>query len=291
MYFAMTVDDVALRDWSKPKNFQHLIEFFVQEGLSATFFVVPIDEETGKPFYTLSNDYIPLIRDGMAAGLNFEQHGLRHNRFELGIPPAMVLDLPHEVENKRYAKENKAFLEQEHSVANCRKRLAQGKRVLEDAFEAYITGFRAPALQESPGMFTALKEEGYCFDSSKVLQETGWDYILDKMDVPPRKITRARWQGLREQSHGLMFPLTCDYTWYLTPAKYAKAMELAKLDFRSCMSENIPFVTVCHVDPVHGGEGIRFLSELYRFAKDECAVKGEKLDFVNLKQLASAWKD
>ena len=29
----------------------------------------------------------------------------------------------------------------------------------------------------------ALKEEGYLYDSSLCLQETGWDYILDNMDV------------------------------------------------------------------------------------------------------------
>ena len=286
MYFGMSVDDVALDGWCKPANFRHLIEFFRQENIPATFFVVPIDEATDKPFYTLSAEYVPIIREAAQAGFDFEQHGLRHNRFEFGVPPMMVLDLPHETENKRWAAENREFLEKDHCVENCRARLRQGRTILEDAFGFSVSGFRSPALQESPGMFAALKEEGYRFDSSTALQETGWDYILDKMDVPRREITRERYEALRQKSRGLMLPLTCDYTWYLTEAKFAKTMEMAKADFRQCMENDIPFVTVCHVDPVHDGEGIRFLHELYRFARGEAERNGVDLEFGNLKQIA-----
>ena len=286
MYFGMSVDDVGLDGWCKPSRLSRLIEFFCKEDVSATFFVVPVDEATNKPFYTLSSDYLPIIRDALQAGFNFEQHGLRHNRFELGVPPMMVLDLPHEAENKRWAAEHKAFLEKDHCTANCRERLRQGRAVLEDVFGYAITGFRAPALQESPGMFEALKEEGYKFDSSACLQETGWDYILDKMDVPPREITRDKYEALRVKSYGLTLPLTCDYTWCLAKEKYAKTMELAKHDFRQCLANDIPFVTVCHVDPVLEGEGLHFLSDLYKMAKEESAVSGKELEIINLKTLS-----
>lgn len=52
-YFGMSVDDVALDGWSKPENFLRLVEFFNKENLPATFFVVPVDEATDRPFYTL----------------------------------------------------------------------------------------------------------------------------------------------------------------------------------------------------------------------------------------------
>ncbi|MBO4630590.1 MAG: hypothetical protein J5858_01570, partial [Lentisphaeria bacterium] len=178
------------------------------------------------------------------------------------------------------------FLEKDHCTANCRERLRQGRMILEDAFAYAITGFRAPALQESPGMFKALKEEGYKFDSSACLQETGWDYILDKMDVPPREITRGKYEALRTKGYGLTLPLTCDYTWYLAKEKYAKTMELAKHDFRQCLANDIPFVTVCHVDPVLEGEGLHFLSDLYKTAKDESALAGKELEIINLKTLS-----
>lgn len=283
MYFGMSVDDVALSGWSKVENFRKLIEFFQKEKVSATFFTVPVDEESNQPFYTLSKEYIPIMRQAIEDGFNFEQHGLRHNRFELGIPPKMILDLPHETENKRYAQENKDFLEQDHCVENCRKRLAEGRKILEDSLECKISGFRSPALQESNGMYQALKEEGYLFDSSTALQETGWDYILDKMDIPRRDITKARYEEQRKKSYNLSLPLTCDYTWYLTKEKYAKAMELAQEDFRQCMACDIPFITVAHVDPVFEGEGLNFLHELYDFAKEEAEKNQILLEFANLK--------
>lgn len=289
-YFGMSVDDVALKGWSKPENFRHLVEFFTREGVSATFFVVPLDEESDKPFHTLSSDYLFIIRDAAQAGFDFEQHGLRHNRFELGVPPAMVLDLPHEAENKRWAEANRDFLEKDHCVKNCRARLKQGRTILEDVFGFAVNGFRAPALQESPGMFAALKAEGYAFDSSSAMQPTGWDYILDKMDVPPRKIDRAAWDSLRAKSFDLMLPLTCDYTWYLTPEKYAKAMKLAEHDLDACLAADIPFVTVCHVDPVHEGEGLRFLHELYGLAREKAAAAGREPVFANLKYIAGVFK-
>ena len=285
-YFGMSVDDVALKGWSKPENFAHLIEFFKSEQVPATFFLVPIDEESDQEFYTLSDQYLPLIQAAHQDGFEFAQHGLRHNRFELGVPPAMVLDLPHEVENKRYAHENAEALAKDHCVENCRARLRQGREVLEKALGFEVSGFRAPALQESPGMFEALAAEGYKYDSSCCMQETGWDYLLDKLDVMPRKITRERYESLRSKGFGIMLPLTCDYTWYLTPERYELTMKMAQQDLRSCIKEDIPFVTVCHVDPVHEGEGLRFLHELYAFARIAAAEAGREIEFCNLKTLA-----
>ena len=285
-YFGMSVDDVALKGWSKPENFAHLIEFFQAEKVPATFFVVPIDEDSDQPFYTLSDRYLEIIKDAKKLGFDFAQHGLRHNRFELGVPPDMVLDLPHEVENKRYARENAAALAADHCVENCRQRLKQGRKILEEAFGFEVTGFRAPALQESPGMFDALALENYAYDSSNCMQETGWDYLLDKLDVEPRAITRERYESLRAKGHNIMLPLTCDYTWYLTPERYDLTMKMAMQDLQSCMELDIPFVTVCHVDPVHEGEGLKFLHELYANARKMAADAGRDIEFVNLQTLA-----
>ena len=288
-YFGMSVDDVALRGWCKVENFRHLIEFFRAEQVPATFFVVPVDEESDKPFYTLSADYLPIIKEAAQSGFDFEQHGLRHNRFELGVPPAMVLDLPHEAENKRWAAANRDFLAKDHCVENCRARLRRGRTVLEDAFGFAVTGFRSPALQESPGMFAALKAEGYAFDSSGAMQPTGWDYIQGRMDTPPRAVGRAAWDALRAKSSGLMLPLTCDYTWYLTHEKYSQTMQLAEHDLDACLAAGIPFVTVCHVDPVHEGEGLRFLHELYELARARAAAAGRETVFANLKDIAGVF--
>ena len=288
-YFGMTIDDIALADWSTVEHFSRLIEFLTDEKIPATCFVVPVDEQTDQPFSHFGKEYIPLIRDAVKGGFAVGQHGIRHNRFELGIPPAMVLDLPHETENKRYALENKSFLEQVHSEANCRQRLRFGRTILEDALELRIDGFRAPALQESAGMFAALEKEGYLYDSSICMQETGWDYIMDKMDVPAREISRARWEEIHQRGRGLTLPLTCDYTWFVTKEKHAKTLELAKHDLRACISSEIPFIALTHVDPVFSGEGIRFLKELFSLAREEAASAGMEIEFTTLTNIAGVF--
>ena len=285
-YFGMTVDDVALAHWSTPDNLEKVLDFFREEGIPATLFVVPIDEESNKPFFTFDDRYLPLIQQATKDGFRFGQHGLRHNRFELGIPPAFVLNLPHEIENKRWVDKNREALLRELTGNLCRERIRQGRKVLEDAFGFSVQSFRAPALQESPAMFAALKEERFLADSSCLLQETAYDYYLDNMDAVPQEITRARWEAIHRKGHGLTFPLTCDYTWDLHDNHYAKVMDLAKHDFRQCLENDIPFVTVCHVNPVFDGEGIRFLRELYRFAKETTEAVGRELQFKTLEELA-----
>lgn len=287
-YFGMSVDDVALDGWSKPENYAHLIEFFKSEGVKATFQIVPIDEATDKPFYTLSSDYVTLTKKAYEDGFCFGLHGLRHNRFELGVPPMMVLDLPHEVENKKWAEANREFLEKDHCLANCRARLQQGRKILEDALGFKINGFRAPALQESPAMFEAIRDEGFLWDSSLCLQETGWDYLLDKFDVQPREITRARWEAVNQKGYGLTLPLTCDYTWFLSEDNFDRMFELAKHDFLQSLAVNVPFVTLCHVDPVHEGVGIKFLHEFYAFARIVTAAAGKELCFETFDNIAKA---
>ena len=285
-YFGMTVDDVALKHWSTPDNLEKILDFFRNEGIRATFFVVPIDEESDTPFFKFDERYLPLIQQASKDGFRFGQHGLRHNRFELGIPPAFVLNLPHEIENKRWVEKNRDILLSELTVKLCRERIRQGRKLLEDAFGFPVLSFRAPALQESPAMFAALKEEGFLADSSCLLQETAYDYYLDRMDTVPQEITRKRWEDIHRKGHGLTFPLTCDYTWDLHDNHYDKMMDLAKHDFRQCLENDIPFVTVCHVNPVFDGEGIRFLHEFYQFAKETTEAAERELQFKTLEELA-----
>ncbi len=290
MYFGMSVDDVALTGWSNPANFASLIRFFDDEKIPATFFVVPLDEESGNTFAELPGNYVDMIKKAHNGGHEFAQHGLRHNRFELGVPPLMILDLPHETESKRYAEENRAQLAAEQTCENLRPRLRQGREILENALGFRIAGFRAPALQESPGMFEALAAEKYIYDASACLQETGWDYIMGRMDVAPREITRERYLELRKKTSIPLLPLTTDYTWYLTAEKYDRVWAMAQQDFRACCRAGIPFVTVTHVDPVFEGEGIRFLHEFFAWAREEAVRQNLNLEFMTLEQIATKVK-
>ena len=67
---------------------------------------------------------------------------------------------------------------------------------------------------------------------------------------------------------------------------YAKTMELALHDLRACMVADIPFITVCHIDPVQEGEGIPFLHELYERAREEAAARGLSLEFSTIADIA-----
>ena len=62
-------------------------------------------------------------------------------------------------------------------------------------------------------------------------------------------------------------------------------MSMAQHDFRQSLENDLPFVTVCHVNPVFDGEGIRFLHEFYQFAKETTAAAGRELQFKTLEEL------
>ncbi|MBS1370330.1 MAG: DUF2334 domain-containing protein [Lentisphaeria bacterium] len=285
MHLAFSIDDVALAGWSRPDKLQRLLELLNEWGLRVTLFTVPLDEESGRRFDELPGGYAAILKEAHRSGHDVAQHGLRHNRFEFGIPPAMVLDLPHEAANKRYARENREKLAREQRCENLRPRLRQGREILEQALGFAVDGFRAPALQQSPGMFEALAAEQYRFDSSTYLQETGWDYISGRLEVPPRTIDRQRRQELCSLCAIPEFPLTTDYTWFLTREKFASTLELARHDFRACLRNGLPFVSLCHIDPVWEGEGIRFWREFLPWAADEAAGSGFTLKYSTLKEM------
>ena len=92
--FAFTVDDVALAGWSTPDHLRRLYDFLDEEQIPATFFVVP-EAEDGTPVSRQSG-YAAALAEGLKRGHEFAQHGITHDRFEVGIPPPMIMELPHE---------------------------------------------------------------------------------------------------------------------------------------------------------------------------------------------------
>ncbi|MBR2719991.1 MAG: polysaccharide deacetylase family protein [Lentisphaeria bacterium] len=289
-YFIQTVDDTALAGWYSKENFCKLLDFFAEQQVKATFFTVPVDEESGLPFFEVFPELPELLKKALCAGHSIGQHGLKHNRFELGVPPAMVLDLPHETENKRYAATHKAELEADHCVENCRARLNQGRKILEDALGIKIKGFRAPALQASSGMFAALSAENYLYDSSTCYQETGWDYLVGKLDTPPRELDTARWQKLCDKGDFIEFPLPCDYSWQLAEENFELMFNLAKHDVDRCFELGLPFVSLCHVDPVFDGCGIKLLESVYAYARQKAADAGVEILFENMDTVSEILK-
>jgi peptidoglycan/xylan/chitin deacetylase (PgdA/CDA1 family) len=218
----------------------------------------------------------------VAAGHEVAQHGLDHERFETGIPPAMVLELPHEGPAREYLATHRAELEAALAVEPLRQRLRQGRQILEQALGAPIRGFRAPCLSTCPNLFLALAAEGYGFDSSKCLQPTAWDIINGRPGTPPRPVTRAGYQALRAGVGLPVHPLTAEYTWYLKERDYDVTLRLAWHDLDACLAAGIPFVSVCHVSPVQEGEGTRgfdLYGELVDYARRR--AREERVAFVS----------
>jgi len=282
MIVCATVDDVCLEGYSSPTHLASLLDFFRDQKLRATFFVVP--KAGGIPLGNRPG-YVELLKQAVGEGHALGQHGLEHDRFETGIPPKMVLDLPHEAPARERLANDRTAIEDALRIDAIRARLREGRRILEDALGCEIQGFRAPCLSICNNLFDALEAEGFRFDSSHHLQEAGWDIIANKEPIAFRPITRADFDRTQYPGRMRIFPLTTDYTWYLTRDKFKITMELARHDFEACLRAGIPFVPMCHVSPIHQGDagcGYEMYRLLIDFARERAAASGDELRTMNL---------
>jgi Uncharacterized protein conserved in bacteria (DUF2334) len=257
--WSFTVDDIGFEGYSTEKQLNNLLDFCDENNIKSTLFVVPmgngqrIDKCPG---------YVSILKDAIKRGHEVAQHGLEHDRFEIGVPPEMIMMLPHEGPARKFLAENRDQLAVEHTVEKIRRKLRLGRDILQDAIGATMNGFRSPALQVCDNMFTALIAEAYIYDSSTCLQPAGWD-LLNGIDYTPRDITEGKWNSLQKSNTMQEFPLTTDYVWYLKKENFDKALGLAMHDYKACMAAGIPFIPVCHVGPIHeGDDDLGF--ELYR---------------------------
>lgn len=283
--WAFTVDDIGLAGYSSEGQLTNIIDFCEDNGIKATLFVVPRDNGVridARP------SYIRILREAVDRGHEVAQHGLDHDRFEIGIPPGMIMSLPHEGPSRKYLAENRDRLDAEHTVGRIREKLKTGKRILEDALGAGIRGFRSAALQSCENMFTALVEEGYLYDSSAYLQVAGWD-LINGIDYVPREITMKGFSSLQRPGPMLELPLTTEYTWYLKREKFDQAAQLAVHDYDACMQAAVPFVPLCHVAPIQEGDnGLGF--ELYLKLLKHMAESRSQAQSLTLAEIAEAFQ-
>lgn len=283
--WGFTVDDVGLDGYSTEKHMNNLLDFFDELGMKATFFAVP--EAEGKKM-SARHGYVAILRDAIRRGHEVAQHGLTHDRFEIGVPPDMIMMLPHEGPARKYLAENKAKLAGEHTVEKIRKKLSTGRKIIENAIGMPVRGFRSPALQSCDNMFFALAEEGYLYDSSTCLQPAAWD-ILNNINYVPREINRETFN--KHQKAGLCeLPLTAEYTWYLDRNKFDELYALAIHDFESCARAGLPLVNLCHVSPVQEGPdgnlGFEFYRKFIAYAKNSAEKGGYELKSITLYNVA-----
>jgi peptidoglycan/xylan/chitin deacetylase (PgdA/CDA1 family) len=248
-YWAFTVDDIGLDGYSSEKHLNNILDFCDENNIKSTLFTVPVADGVN-----LKNrsGYIKILKDAIGRGHEVAQHGLTHDRFEIGIPPEMIMTLPHEGPARKFLVKNRDKLPIEHTVEKIVSKLRRGQDIIENAIGTEVKGFRSPALQSCENMFKALAE-AYDYDSSTYLQKAGWD-LLNGMEDTPQEITMERFKSLQKSNSMKEFPLTADYTWYLRKKNFDKALELAIHDYDACMKAGIPFVSLCHVAPIQEGD-------------------------------------
>lgn len=272
--WSFTVDDIGFDGYSTEKQLNNILDFCDEHKIKSTLFVVPVSDDKR---INMRSGYIMILRDAIKRGHEVAQHGIEHDRFEIGIPPEMIMMLPHEGLARKFLTENRDKLATEHTVEKIRKKLRLGRDILEDAIGEPVQGFRSPALQSCENMFIALAEEGYKYDSSTYLQKTGWD-LLNGIENEPQKITLDRFNSLQKSPVMKEFPLTTDYTWYLKKENFDKALNLAIHDYYACMAAQIPYVSLCHVSPIHEGDdefGFELYSRLLTHINAKCLTLSE----------------
>lgn len=282
--YCLTVDDVALEGYSSEAHVEHLLDFFAAEDIKATFFVVP---RINRRPLRQGGPYSRFFAEAQKAGHALAQHGLDHDRFQTGIPPKMILDLPHEGPARMHLARHRDEIEQALTVNRLRECLREGRTILEDATGIAIDGFRAPCLSTCDNLFTALEEEGYRYDSSRCFQKGAWDLLNGKEPIVC-PITRELYNAYQMPGRMRTFPLSAEYTWYLTRDKFDAFLDLAKHDFDACLNEGIPFVPMCHVSPIHEGDagcGFALHRELLAYAKLETERQGKRFVSTTLAEL------
>lgn len=290
-FLSVSADDVGMDGYSTPEHLRNLVSFWESEGLKGTLFVVPRWEgrEIGE-----SDDYVSLLKDVIGRGHEVAQHGLDHTRFQTGIPPKMVLDLPHEGPAREHLAQHREEIDASHTVDNLSQVLTTGRRILEDALGVPMMGFRAPCLSTCDRLFEALEAAAYQYDSSAVLQDTAWEMINNPdKDVTPLPITRERFRQMQTGGSMRIWPISAEYTWYLKRDWAENFLNLARHDFDACLAAGIPFVPVCHVSPVQEGDpdqGFDLYRKLLAHARERVQAEGKRLVSVTLSQLCSEWR-
>jgi len=279
--FCFTVDDVGLDGYSSVPHMRRLLDFCAEQKVSATLFTVPLAQN--RPLSARPED-AAILRDAVAEGHEVGQHGLEHDRFEFGVPPPMVLSLPHEGPARERLRTSRAAIDSNLRVELIRKRLCRGRDILRGAIDRPIDSFRGPCLSICDNLFHALNAEGYACDSSRHLQPGAWD-LLTKGECVPAEFARHDFDSLQYPGALRTLPLTGEYTWYLKRAMFDATLALARHDFDACLAADIPFVPICHVSPIQQGDpglGFALYERLFAYARERAAAAGVELRLLTL---------
>lgn len=279
--FVVTVDDPGglVQDLAV---FQKTLDFFADEGVTASYFVVP----TGKDGWQLDQqrEWVDALRNAEQQGFDFQLHGLDHSHCEFGAHPALMSIMG----GADYETRLKADIEQCGHLWRRElfvKKLRTALSIFENAVGRKPLAFRTGALSQSPQLYQALAEVGLRYVSNRVIDPRGWHYIGghydDCGDWEPEVPPMPYW--LTDEVVDL--PMSSEFAWQVPPDKIERHVALAVEDMQRIYSTSDVFILICHVQEV-GGE-LPYPQQVLR-PIFETARKDYQVQFMTLRELVAA---
>jgi peptidoglycan/xylan/chitin deacetylase (PgdA/CDA1 family) len=266
-----TVDDPGglIQDLS---IFRRARQFFSEEGVPASFFVVPRGE--GGWLLDQQADWLKALHGAEAEGHDCQMHGLDHAGCEFGPYPRMIMELGRDDVEARLRADTEQFGHLWHREVHVEK-LQTALGIFERAFDRRPLALRTGALSQTPELYDAMADVGLRYASNKVTDPRGWKYIIEQYDNPgdwdPEVPAAPYW--LTDQVINL--PIISEYAWYLTEEKIEKHLALAVEDLQRVYEVGGVFLLVCHVQCVGAEDGLsqRLLHRLLETARQEYQVQ------------------
>jgi peptidoglycan/xylan/chitin deacetylase (PgdA/CDA1 family) len=277
MRFVITVDDAGL---NQPVEVERRsIAYFDRHGVPASFFVVPCGAKGD-----LASDpaWVARARQYEAAGHDYQLHGCTHSGFEFGPPPWWMVQIcgPRDRESAAagYPGHRDGW-----TTEALRLKFDRGIAAFERAFERRPEVFRAGCLAADRPALDVMADAGLRFDSNRVIDPRGWEYIAQRFDTPqdwdPAVPPRPYWITDRV----VEIPTVSEYAWTLSDATLHHFIRLAHEDMRRVSEAGGVFVIMCHQQRVGGANDLP--RKVLDAILDE-ARRAHRADFLTLRALA-----
>ena len=248
MKFVITVDDAGLNQ--PPETERRCLDFFARHGVPASFFVVPCKRDGGE--LADDPDWLARARACEAQGHDFQLHGCTHAGFEFGAPPWWMVQVCGEEIGREAAA---GYPEQRRgwTPEALREKFARAIAAFERAFERRPQVFRAGCLAAQEPAFEIMAELGLRYDSNRIVDPRGWEYIAQKFDThldwDPEVLPRPYY--LTEEV--IEVPAISEYAWTLSADTLHHFIDLAHEDLGRASEGKGVFILMCHLQRV-GGE-------------------------------------
>lgn len=273
--FVVTVDDPGglIQDLDA---FERVRRFFDEEGVPASFMVVP----RGEGGWQLDTQpaWLSALKSAEAGGHDCQLHGLDHQNCEFGPYPAMIRALsrrdPEEVLREDAVRFGSVWNYESHV-----EKLQTAMTIYRAAFERDPLVLRTGALSQTPELYRALADVGMRYTSNLVIDPRGWEYIIENYDDPGDWDPAVPPHPYMLTDRIINLPMISEYAWYLTPEKIPVHLALAVDDLQRVYAQGGVYILICHVQCVGAEDKLsqQLIHELLSVARSDYAPQFETL--------------